>query len=91
MNKTELIEIMANHAGVTKKIASDSLDAFIEAIKQGLKSGDKISIPGFCSISVGVRAARTGRNPQTGNPINIPASRTVKIKAGKELKDVVKD
>ena len=89
MNKAELIDAMASHGGITKADAKKALDAFVETTGQALKKGDRISLVGFGSFSVSNRAARTGRNPQTGAVIQIPASNQPKFKAGKGLKDAV--
>ena len=85
MNKAELIEAIANGAKLTKADAGRALDATIEAVSKGLKKGDRISLVGFGSFSVAKRAARVGRNPQTGKEIKIAAKKVVKFKAGSEL------
>ena len=85
MNKAELIEAIANGAKITKADAGRSLDATIEAVSKALKKGDRISLVGFGSFSVAKRAARIGRNPQTGKEIKIAAKKVVKFKAGTEL------
>ena len=85
MNKTQLIEAMAGKAGLSKADAKKALEAFVEATGEALKGGDKVSLVGFGSFSVTERGARTGRNPQTGATINIPAKKVVKFKAGSEL------
>jgi len=89
MNKTELVEAMAESADISKAAAGRALEGMIEAITQALKDGDQISIVGFGSFTVRERAARTGRNPQTGAAIEIKASRNPTFKAGKALKDAV--
>lgn len=89
MNKTELVSAIAHGAGVTKTIAGNVLDVFMDTIIHGLKKGDQIVLPGFGSFSTGNRSARTGRNPQTGATIQIKASRVAKFKAGKKLKEAV--
>ncbi len=89
MNKTELVEAMAESADISKAAAGRALDGMIGAITQALKDGDQISIVGFGSFTVRERAARTGRNPQTGEAIEIKASRNPTFKAGKALKDAV--
>lgn len=89
MNKTELIDAMADHADISKAAAGRALDGMIEAITGALKSGDQVSVVGFGSFSVRERAARTGRNPQTGAAIEIKASKNPAFKAGKALKDAV--
>ncbi len=85
MNKAELIEAMASGSKLTKADAGRALDSMIEAVAKGLKKGDRISLVGFGSFSVAKRAARTGRNPQTGKEIKIAAKKVVKFKAGSEL------
>ena len=85
MNKAELIAKMADDAGVTKTQANASLDSFVEAVTKSLKSGGKVTLVGFGTFSVSKRAARNGRNPQTGAVIKIKAKRVAKFKAGKEL------
>ena len=89
MNKTELISAMAQAAGTTKAAAGRLLDAFLETTTQKLRRGESIVLPGFCTLATGSRAARTGRNPQTGAVIQIKASRVVKFRAGKRLKEAV--
>jgi DNA-binding protein HU-beta len=89
MNKGDLINKVAEGAGITKAQASDALNAVIEGISGALKSGDKITLIGFGTFSVSQRDARTGRNPQTGASIKIPAKNMVKFKPGKELSDSV--
>lgn len=89
MNKAELIDAIAASAGITKADAKKALDAFIESTTDSLKKGDRISLVGFGSFSVSERKARTGRNPQTGKEIKIPAKKVVKFKAGSDLSGVV--
>ena len=89
MNKTELIAIAAEHAGVTKKDAERVINAAIDAITNGLVEGDKISISGFGIFETKNREARVGRNPLTKESIQIPASRVPGFKASKTLKDAV--
>lgn len=89
MNKSELIEAIANGSGVTKADASRVLDHFMATVTDVLKRGDQVVLPGFGSFSTGERSARTGRNPQTGKTIEIKASRVAKFKAGKSLKEAV--
>lgn len=91
MNKTELVEAIANGSGVTKAAASRVIDTFTQTVIDALKSGDQVVLPGFGSFSTGNRSARTGRNPQTGATIQIKASRVAKFKAGKSLKEAVQD
>lgn len=85
MNKSELVDAIAQESGLTKTDSKKALDAFISAIGGTLKKGDKISLVGFGSFSVSKRAARTGKNPRTKETINIPAKNVVKFKAGSEL------
>jgi DNA-binding protein HU-beta len=85
MNKAELVDAIANGAKLTKADAGRALDATIEAIHKSLKKGDRIGLVGFGSFSIAKRAARTGRNPQTGKEIKIAAKKVVKFKAGAEL------
>lgn len=90
MNKAQLIDAIAKDANLTKADAKRALDAFINATTGTLKSGGRVALVGFGSFSVSKRNARTGRNPQTGAPINIAAKNVVKFKAGTELSDAVK-
>ena len=85
MNKAELIAKIADDAGITKTQANATLDSFIEAVTKTLKSGGKVTLVGFGTFSPSKRAARNGRNPQTGEVIKIKARRVAKFKAGKEL------
>ena len=89
MTKTELTAAIAGKAGKTKADTEKFLSATLEVIEKTLKKGDSISLIGFGTFSVGKRAARTGRNPQTGKPLKIPASKSVKFSAGKKLKEAV--
>ncbi len=89
MNKTELIETISASIDVPKSTAENTVNAFVEAITQTLSNGDTVSLPGFGSFSTSVRAARTGRNPQTGEPLEIAEATIPKFKAGKALKDRV--
>ena len=89
MNKAELVEALANKTGETKKSAEASLNAFVEVVTDALKKGDKVQLIGFGSFEVRKRAARKGRNPQTGEEIKIAASKSLVFKAGKQLKDTV--
>ena len=89
MNKAELIDAIASSAGLTKADAKKALDAFISTTTDALKKGDRVALVGFGSFSVAKRSARTGRNPQTGNEIEIPSKTVVKFKAGSDLADVV--
>lgn len=90
MNKTELVNNVAELTELTKKDASAAVDAVFESISSSLKSGDKVQIIGFGNFEVRERAARKGRNPQTGEEINISASKIPAFKPGKALKDTVK-
>ena len=89
MNKGELIEAVAAAAGLTKADAGRALDATMESVTKSLKKGDKVSLPGFGTFSVSKRAARTGRNPQTGAAIKIKARKVAKFKAGTRLSAAV--
>ena len=89
MNKQELIENIAASADITKAAAGRALDSMIDSITDSLKKGDSVVLVGFGTFSVRDRAARTGRNPQTGAPIEIKAARVPSFKAGKALKDSV--
>jgi DNA-binding protein HU-beta len=90
MNKGELIDAMAKEAGLTKADAGSALNAFVGAVSKSLKKGDAVQLIGFGTFSISKRAARTGRNPQTGKEIKIAAKKVAKFKAGKALADVVK-
>ncbi len=85
MNKAELIEAIASDAGLSKADSKKALDSFITATTKALKKGDRVALVGFVSWSVSKRAARTGRNPQTGEAIKIKAKKVARFKAGKEL------
>jgi DNA-binding protein HU-beta len=85
MNKAELIDKIAKDAGVTKVQANDALDSFTGAVVAALKKGDRVTLVGFGTFSVSERAARNGRNPQTGAVIKIKARKVPKFKAGKEF------
>ena len=89
MNKTELVAAMAEKAGLSKKDAEAALKAFTDAVAEELKKGEKIQLVGFGTFEVSERAAREGRNPQTGAPMKIAASKAPKFKAGKALKDAI--
>ena len=89
MNKSDLIAAIAAKTGDTKKNAEASLNAFVEAVTESLKKGDKVQLVGFGSFDVKKRSARKGRNPQTGAEMKIPAKKVPVFKAGKALKDVV--
>ncbi|WP_406663332.1 nucleoid-associated protein HU-beta [Gallaecimonas sp. GXIMD1310] len=89
MNKSQLIDKIAAGADISKAAASRALDAFTDAVTESLKDGDSVALVGFGTFAVRERAARTGRNPQTGATINIAAAKIPSFKAGKALKDAV--
>ena len=89
MNKAELIEAMAKSNKLSKRENEEVLGAFVDVVTKELKKGGKVQLVGFGTFEVGKRAARTGRNPQTGAEIKIKASKAPKFKAGKALKDAV--
>ena len=89
MNKGQLIDNIAESADISKAAAGRALDAFIESVTGALVEGDSVSLIGFGAFSVKERAARTGRNPQTGAPIEIKAAKVHAFKAGKSLKDAI--
>ena len=89
MNKTELINAIAEKAELSKKDADKALKAFVDVVAEELKKGEKVQLVGFGTFEVSERAAREGRNPQTGKSMKIAASKAPKFKAGKALKDVV--
>lgn len=89
MNKTELVAAIANETGLTKKDSEAAVKAFIDVVSEELKKGNKVQLVGFGTFDISQRAAREGRNPQTGDSMEIQASRTPKFKAGKALKDLV--
>lgn len=89
MNKTELIAAISEKTGLTKKDSDAALAAVIDSIADALKNGDKVSLIGFGTFEVRERAARVGQNPQTGEKINIAASKAPAFKAGKALKDAL--
>ena len=90
MNKADLIAQVANDSSLPKAQAASAVDAVLDTITGALKSGDEVKIAGFGTFSVANRAASTGRNPKTGEPIKIAATKLPKFKAGKGLKDAVK-
>ncbi|MGG2134543.1 HU family DNA-binding protein [Bacillus sp. S2(2024)] len=90
MNKTDLINSVAEQAELTKKDATQAVDAVFETIQNALKAGDSVQLIGFGNFEVRERAARTGRNPQTGEEIEIAAGKVPAFKAGKQLKEAVK-
>ena len=85
MNKAELIAQIADEAGITKTQANTAVDSFVDAVTKTLKKGDKVTLVGFGTFSVSKRAARNGRNPQTGEVIKIKARKVARFKAGIEL------
>lgn len=89
MNKTELVAAMAAKAELSKKDSEKALKAITDTVAEQLKKGEKVQLVGFGTFEVVKRAARTGKNPQTGKAIKIPASKAPKFKAGKGLKDTV--
>ena len=89
MNKNELISAIADKSGLSKKDSEKALSATVDAITDALVNGDKVQLIGFGNFEVKERAARTGHNPKTKEPIQIPASRVPQFKAGKALKDSV--
>lgn len=90
MNKAELVEAMSSQTGLSKADAKKALDAFIDATTTSLKKGDRVALVGFGSWAVTKRAARKGRNPQTGKEIKIAAKKVVKFKPGTELSNEIK-
>ena len=90
MTKTSMVESVARNAGVTKAEASRVMEALIKSVTDALSKGEKVTMTGFGTFEVRQRAARMGRNPQTGATIQIPAQRTPAFRAGKSLKDAVK-
>ena len=90
MTKAELIDKIASGAGLSKTDASKALDSTLNAIKASLKKGQKVTLVGFGTFSVSKRKARKGRNPRTGQTINIPAGKAPKFTSGKAFKDAIK-
>jgi len=90
MTKTDLIDMVAEKTGLTKADAERSVNAFIDGVSGALARGEKVTVTGFGTFEVRQRAARMGRNPQTGAPLHIPATKTPAFKAGKVLKEAVK-
>lgn len=89
MNKAELVEFIATQADLSKAKAAEAVDAFVEAVTTSLKKGKDVTLVGFGTFTISKRAARTGRNPQTGATIKIAASKAPKFRPGKSLKDAV--
>lgn len=90
MNKSDLVDSMAKAAGISKAASEKALGGMLTAITKSLKKGDKVTLVGFGTFSVAKRAARQGRNPQTGKPIKIKAKKVAKFKAGSKLATTVK-
>ena len=90
MNKTELVALMAEESGLSKKDAEKALNAFIGGVQNAVKAGDKVSLIGFGTFEARARASREGKNPQTGEKIKIVACKVPAFKAGKAFKDLVK-
>ena len=89
MNRQELVDSMASKADISKKAADAALKGFMDSVQEALKKGDKVQLVGFGTFEVAERAAREGKNPQTGEVIKIKASKAPKFKAGKALKDAL--
>lgn len=90
MTKAEFVARIAKDAKISKRAAEAALDSFVAGVRDSLKKGKRLSLVGFGTFSVGRRAARNGRNPQTGEAIKIRAAKVPKFKAGKALKDAVR-
>ncbi|WP_448873187.1 HU family DNA-binding protein [Desulfobulbus propionicus] len=90
MNKTELIDKVAKESALSKAVAEQVVNSVLSAVAEAMKMGDKVTLVGFGTFSVSERAAREGRNPKSGETINIPAKKVVKFKAGSKLKETVK-
>ncbi len=90
MNKMDVVKAVASRAGLSQADADRAVNAFIDAIADALTRGEKVTVTGFGTFEVRDRAARMGRNPQTGAPLHIPATKTPAFKAGKGLKDAVR-
>ena len=90
MNKTEFINAVAEKSGLSKVDAKKAVEAFVETVSSELKEGGKVALLGFGSFSVAEKAARKGVNPKTKQPIDIPARKSVKFKAGAELTEIIK-
>lgn len=89
MNKTELVEKVAEEADISKSAAARALDAALDAVTQSLRDGEPVVLVGFGTFLVRERSARTGRNPQTGEPVEIAASKAAAFKPGKALRDAL--
>lgn len=90
MNKTELVDAVASSAELSKAAAAKAVDAVLDSVSETLAKGDKVTLIGFGTFEVRERSARTARNPRTGDPIQIAATKVPAFKAGKKLKDAVK-
>ena len=90
MTKAELAAKIANESGITKVQAEKAVDGFVSAVSGALEAGDSVTLVGFGTFTIGSRAQREGRNPRTGEKIEIPASKVVKFKAGKNLSEKIK-
>ena len=91
MNKSDIGDRLAGRLGLSKAVAKDAVEGVFEAIVEAMVNGEEVRLAGFGTFATKNRAARTGRNPQTGEVLSIPASKTPSFKAGKALKDAVKD
>jgi DNA-binding protein HU-beta len=89
MNKQELIDAVASDVGISKSAAAETINAVLDAVSKAVAGGDSVQLIGFGTFATGERSARTGRNPQTGETIEIAAAKTVKFAAGKAFKDAV--
>lgn len=89
MNKGELVDAIAKDAKITKGQAQDAVDSFVKNVQRTLKKGQKVTLVGFGTFAASRRGARTGRNPQTGKPIKIPAKKVARFSAGKALKQAI--
>ena len=90
INKKELIDLVSEKTGATKKATMETIDVFVETLIEAVGNGEDVNISGFGKFTVSERAARTGRNPQTGELIDIDATKTPKFKPGKAFKDALK-
>lgn len=90
MNRKQLVKSVADSTGLTQDQVDTALGGVVDTVTAAVKSGDKVVLPGFVSFEQTQRSARTGRNPQTGETLNIPAQKAVKVTAGKSLKDAVR-
>ena len=89
MNKAELVDAIAKEAKISKAQAQEAVDSFVKNVQGVLKMGDRLTLVGFGTFSTSKREARTGRNPQTGKPIKIPAKKIARFTPGKSLKDAI--